>query len=152
VTIVAMLGLAGALLVLSGAPVHSDYVGHMLPALLLFGPAFGAAITAYSIITLSGVAPSDAGLASGLNNTFESIFGAVGTAIMGSVAATQTHSLLHTGTASLPALNDGFKLAFATAIAFPALALLASIALGRDRSPASLATLEPAKALEITAR
>lgn len=147
VTTVAMLGLAGGLVLLSGVGVHSDYLGRILPALLLFGPAFGAAITSYSVATLSGVAPSDAGLASGLNNTFECIFGALGTAIMASVAATKTASLLHQGTAALPALNRGFTLAFVVAIVFPALALLASLALRRDQAPKT----EPLPAIESVA-
>jgi predicted MFS family arabinose efflux permease len=54
----------------------------MLPALLVFGPAFGAALTSNSIATLSGVSRDDAGLASGLNNTFGSTSGALGTAIV----------------------------------------------------------------------
>lgn len=80
------------------------------------------------IATLSGVHPCDAGLASGLKNTFECIFGA----LMASVAVTHTTGLLHSGASALPALNDGFKLAFAVAVAvaFPAIGLLASIMLG----------------------
>ena len=47
------------------------------------------------------------------------------------VPVTHTTSLLHHGSASPPALNDGLRLAFAIAIAFPALGLLASLRLGR---------------------
>jgi EmrB/QacA subfamily drug resistance transporter len=151
VAIVAMAGLAGGFVLLSGLPVHSDYLGQMLPALLVFGLGLGAAATSFSIATLAGVHPSDAGLASGLNNTFESIFGALGTAIMASVAVTHTNSLLHAGSAALPALNDGFRLAFAIAIAFPALGLLASIALRPAKRPAKTALLEPTTALETRA-
>jgi sugar phosphate permease len=100
----------------------------------VFGLSLGAAASSCSIATLSGVHPCDAGLASGLNNTFECIFGALGTALMVSVAVTHTTGLLHSGASALPALNDGFKLAFAfavaVAIAFPAIGLLASIMLG----------------------
>jgi MFS family permease len=151
VTMIAMVGLAAGLVILSGVPLHNDYTDHMLPALLLFGPAFGAAITSYSVTTLSGVAPGDAGLASGLNNTFECIFGALGTAIMGSVAATKTASLLHGGTPPLSALNGGFSLAFLVAIVFPALALLASLALRRDETaePEPFSALESAAALHM---
>jgi EmrB/QacA subfamily drug resistance transporter len=144
VTIVATVGLAIGLLLLSGLPLHGDYLGRMLPALLVFGPALGAAASSYSITTLAGVHPNDAGLASALNNTFESIFGALGTAIMASVALTHTNTLLRDGAAPLPALNSGFKLAFMIAIAFPALALLASTTLHRTTPRAALAPIEPA--------
>jgi hypothetical protein len=121
----------------------------MLPALLVFGPAFGAAVTSYSIATLSGVSPDDAGLASGLNNTFESTFGALGTAIMASVAATHTGALLAGGTAPLSALNDGFQLAFVVAIAFPACGLLASSMIRRGVRPVELRAPEAAVELEM---
>ena len=129
-------------------PVDGGYVSHLLPALVIFGPALGAAATSYSIATLSGVHPNDAGLASGLNNTFECICGALGTAIMASVAVTHTTGALSAGTAPLPALNDGFQLAFAIAIAFPAAGLLASIALRPARRAARTTLLAPATALE----
>jgi EmrB/QacA subfamily drug resistance transporter len=151
VAIGAMGALAGGFLLLSGLPVHSDYLGHMLPALVVFGAGLGAAATSFSIATLAGVDHSDAGLASGLNNTFEAIFGALGTAIMASVAFTHTNGLLDAGSATLPALNEGFQLAFAIAIAFPALGLLASIALrpAPHRAPSPL--LAPTAALETSA-
>jgi EmrB/QacA subfamily drug resistance transporter len=151
VTAIAMAGLASGLGLLSGLPVHSDYLGHLVPALLVFGPAYGAAASAYSIATLSGVQPGDAGLASGLNNTFECIFGAIGTAVMASIAVTHTTTLLHRGTAALPALNDGFQLAFALAIVFPALGLIASVMLGPAKRRARMGPRERATGLETQA-
>ena len=151
VAIAAMVALTGGFVLLSRLPVHSDYVGHMLPALVVFGAGLGAAATSFSIATLAGVHPSDAGLASGLNNTFEAIFGALGTAIMASVAVTHTNGLIESGTAPLQALNDGFGLVFAIAIAFPALGLLASIALRPAEHRGRAARRVPAIALETAA-
>jgi EmrB/QacA subfamily drug resistance transporter len=151
VAIVAMVGLAAGFLLLAGLTVHGDYLGQMLPALVVFGLGLGAAASSFSIATLSGVDPSDAGLASGLNNTFECTFGAVGTALMASVAVTHTTSLLHAGSAALPALNSGFALAFATAIAFPAFGLLASIMLTRPAAPERTAPPAPAPATDARA-
>jgi hypothetical protein len=107
----------------------------MLPALIVFGLSLGAVASSCSIATLSGVHPCDAGLASGLNNTFECIFGALGTALMASVAVTHTTGLMHSGASALPALNDGFKLAFG---------LLASIMLGPATARDTATQLEPA--------
>jgi hypothetical protein len=112
---------------------------------LCSAPTLRAAATSFSIATLSGVHPNDAGLASGLNNTFECICGALGTAIMASVAVTHTSGARNAGAAPLPALNDGFQLAFAIAIAFPAAGRLASVMVRRSRvAPAEIVAVEPA--------
>jgi EmrB/QacA subfamily drug resistance transporter len=146
VTIFAALGLIGGFVLLSGVGIHGDYVGRLLPAFALFGLALGAGATSFSIATLSGVHPNDAGLASGLNNTFEAIFGALGTAVLASIALTRTGDLVHAGNAPLNALDSGFQLGFGLAIAFPVLSLLAALALGRVSRPAlsTVPTPEPA--------
>jgi predicted MFS family arabinose efflux permease len=133
VAIAGLIGLAAAFLLLRRMPVHGSYLADLLPPLLVFGPALGFAFTSFGIATLEGVARGDAGLASGLNNTFENVGGALGTAVMGTVAASRTSDLLHGGSAQLSALNGGFQLAFAIAIAFPALGLLASMLIRRAR-------------------
>jgi EmrB/QacA subfamily drug resistance transporter len=146
VTIFAALGLIGGFVLLSGVGIHGDYLGRLFPAFALFGLALGAGATAFSIATLSGVHPNDAGLASGLNNTFESIFGALGTAVLASIALTRTNDLVHAGSAPLRALDSGFQLGFGLAIAFPVLSLFAALALSRVRRPAlgTVPTPEPA--------
>jgi EmrB/QacA subfamily drug resistance transporter len=146
VTIFAALGLIGGFVLLSGVGIQSDYLGRLLPAFALFGLALGAGATAFSIATLSGVHPNDAGLASGLNNTFESICGALGTAVLASIALTRTNDLVHAGTTPLHALDSGFQLGFGLAIAFPVLSLVAALALGRVGRPAlgKVPTPEPA--------
>jgi EmrB/QacA subfamily drug resistance transporter len=129
---------------LAGVSVDGSYTADMLPALLVFGPPLGAAFAAYSIATLQRVGERDAGLASGLNNTFEQIGGAFGTAVLATVASTHTEGLLHAHVAFKPALNDGFRTAFAVGIAFPLLGLVASVFLrGRRRRVARAGALEP---------
>src|SRR4051812_26680250 len=127
---------------LTGVSVHGSYTADMLPALLVFGPPLGAAFTAYSIATLQRVRESDAGLASGLNNTFEQIGGAFGTAVLATVAATHTGDLLHGNVPLRPALNEGFRTAFTVGIAFPVLGLLASAFLAGRRRRARVASLQ----------
>jgi predicted MFS family arabinose efflux permease len=139
-----MTGLAIGFVLLQRMPVHGHYLWDLLPPLLLFGAALGFAFTSFSIATLEGVAGEDAGLASGLNNTFENVGGALGTAIMGTVAATRTGDLLHTGAGQLFALNGGFQLAFAVAITFPLLGLMASFFIRRARAPVTITPLERA--------
>jgi EmrB/QacA subfamily drug resistance transporter len=143
-SVIGLTGLAIGFVLLQRMPVDGSYVADLLPPLLVFGPSLGFAFTSFSIATLEGVAGKDAGLASGLNNTFENVGGALGTAVMGSVAATRTGELLHTGAGPLSALNDGFQLAFAVAIAFPILGLVASAFIRRAHAPVTITAPERA--------
>ena len=145
-----MFGLAAGFVLLTGVSVGGSYSADMLPALLVFGPPLGAAFSAYSIATLQGVRERDAGLASGLNNTFEQIGGAFGTAVLATVASAHTHGLIGSGTAVRPALNEGFQLAFTVGIVLPLLGLVASafLARGRRRRAPSIQVLEPLPACD----
>jgi EmrB/QacA subfamily drug resistance transporter len=147
---VSMFGLAAGFVLLTGVSVGGSYSADMLPALLVFGPPLGAAFSAYSIATLQGVRERDAGLASGLNNTFEQIGGAFGTAVLATVASAHTNGLLGSGTAVRPALNEGFQLAFTVGIVLPLLGLVASafLARGRRRRAPSIQVLEPLPACD----
>jgi EmrB/QacA subfamily drug resistance transporter len=147
VSAVSMAFLVLGFVLLAGVSVDGSYTADMLPALLVFGPPLGAAFTAYSIATLQRVRERDAGLASGLNNTFEQIGGAFGTAVLATVASAHTHDLLRANVALEPALNDGFRAAFAVGIAFPVLGLVASVFItGRRRRSAHIGSLEPVAA------
>ena len=116
--------------------VDGSYLGDIFFGLLLFGPGLGAAYVAGSIASLAGVAEADAGLASGLNNSSFQIGGAVGVAILSTVAVSQAD-----GADPLTALTNGFQAAFATAIVFAAAGVAAAIALlGRMRLPAPAPT------------
>jgi EmrB/QacA subfamily drug resistance transporter len=142
VSAVSMVFLILGFVLLAGVSVHGSYAADMLPALLVFGPPLGAAFTAYSIATLQRVRERDAGLASGLNNTFEQIGGAFGTAVLATVAAAHTGDLLHGNVPLRPALNEGFQTAFTVGIAFPLLGLLASAFLAGRRRRARVASLQ----------
>jgi hypothetical protein len=82
------------------------------------------------------VAPSESGLASGVVNTSFMMGGALGLAILASLAAARTDALLASGTVSLVALNGGYGIAFAAGAVFAAAAALLSLALLRVRLPA----------------
>jgi EmrB/QacA subfamily drug resistance transporter len=111
-------------LLLTQVSVDGSYLGDIFFGLLIFGPGLGAGYVAGSIASLAGVAETEAGLASGLNNTSFQIGGAVGVAILSSVAISQAD-----GPQPLVELTDGFQTAFAAAIAFAAAGLLAAILL-----------------------
>jgi len=133
------------LLLFTRAPVHGRYLTDVLPGMLLLGTGFGLCFPSILTLALSGATERDAGLASGLNNTFEQIGGAFGTAVLATVASAHTAGLLKAHEALRPALNGGFRLAFTAGIAFPVLGLVASTFLvrGRRRRRASVTALEP---------
>jgi EmrB/QacA subfamily drug resistance transporter len=129
-------------LLLTQVSVDGSYLGDIFFGLLIFGPGLGAGYVAASIASLAGVAETEAGLASGLNNTSFQIGGAVGVAILSSVAISQAD-----GAEPLVALTNGFQSAFAVAIAFAAFGLLTAILLlGRLSGPAPAPTAEAAVA------
>ena len=149
VSAVGIAGLAVGFVLLARLPVHGSYAADLLPGFVLFGVPLGLAFTAYSVATLTGIASRDAGLASGLNNTFEQVGGAIGTALMATIATARTGDLLHAGAGHLFALDRGIQLAFATAIAFPVLGLIVSLFLLRQSRPA--VAIEPLRATAATA-
>jgi EmrB/QacA subfamily drug resistance transporter len=139
---VAVVGMAltglGSLL-LTQVSVGGSYLGDLLFALLILGPGIGAAYVAGSIASLTGVAETEAGLASGLNNASFQIGGAVGVAILSSVAVSGAN-----GANSLAALTNGYQSAFAVAIVVAALGLVAaSLLLGGRREPKAVVEAEP---------
>ncbi len=140
VAVVAMALTGLGSLLLTQVSVDGSYLGDLFFALLVLGPGIGAAYVAGSIASLTGVAETEAGPASGLNNASFQIGGAVGVAILSSVAVSGTH-----GASSLTALTDGYQAAFAAAIAIAALGMVAAgLLLGRRREPVAVA--EPAVA------
>jgi EmrB/QacA subfamily drug resistance transporter len=116
-------------LLLGQVSAGGSYLGDLFLGMLVFGPGLGAAFVAASIATVSGVDEADAGLASGLNNASFQIGGALGVAILSSVAIANTE-----GSDPLVALTAGFQSAFTAAIAFAAFGILAgAILLGTTR-------------------
>jgi hypothetical protein len=85
-----------------------------------------------SIAALAGVAPHEAGLASGLINTSQQIGGALGVAIASTVAFTHMRTLLSTGHDPASAQVSGFSLGFWVIAAFAAVAVVGCLALVRS--------------------
>jgi EmrB/QacA subfamily drug resistance transporter len=132
IVMVSMILTAVGCLLLTQVSVSGSYLGDIFFGLLIFGPGLGAGYVAGSIASLAGVAEAEAGLASGLNNASFQIGGAVGVAILSTVAVSEAD-----GAEPLAALTNGFQSAFAAAIVFAALGLLvAALLLGKLRGPA----------------
>jgi EmrB/QacA subfamily drug resistance transporter len=140
VAVVAMALTGLGSLVLTQVSVGGSYFGDLFFALLLLGPGIGAAYVAGSIASLTGVAETEAGLASGLNNASFQIGGAIGVAILSSVAMSGAD-----GAPSLTTLTDGYQSAFAAAIVIAALGMVAAgLLLGSRRKSGAVAQAEPA--------
>lgn len=113
------LGLAAAGLALfAAAPVDGSFILHVMPGMLLLGLGAGMALNPMLLAAMSDVEPGDAGLASGVVNTAFMMGGALGLAVLASLAAGRTAGLQGAGAAQAAALTGGYQLAFAVGALF----------------------------------
>jgi MFS family permease len=116
--------------------VDGSYATDVLPSLLLTSLGMGAVFMPLTLIATTGLEDDDQGLASGLFNTSQQIGGALGLAILSTLAASRT---AHLGGSTDPqALVAGFHWAFAGGALFVAAALVALVALLRKRHVARI--------------
>jgi len=119
------------LLYFTQVSVGGSYVTDLLPGFLIIGAGLGFSFVPISIAALAGVAPSEAGLASGLFNTSQQIGGALGIAALSTVATSTTSDAVSTGTALPTALTDGFESAFIWGAVVAALGIVVALVLIR---------------------
>ena len=111
--------LAGiGLLLFARAPVDGNFAVDVLPSMILLGIGAGMAFNPVLLAAMSDVAPSESGLASGVVNTSFMMGGALGLAVLASLAASRTDSLLASGDAPLAALTGGYHAAFLVGAVF----------------------------------
>lgn len=103
---------AAGLALFSRAPTSGNFVRDLLPAMVLMGLGAGVAFNPLLMAAMSDVAPEESGLASGMVNTSFMMGGALGLAILASLAAARTDGLVATGTDAATALNSGYHLVF----------------------------------------
>jgi EmrB/QacA subfamily drug resistance transporter len=132
--------LMGVLGLLTRVPVHADYVTDLLPVMLL-AAGFGLALPALTTLGMSGAGDDDAGLASGLFNTTQQIGMAAGVAVLSTLAASRSDSLLEQSRSPAEALTGGYHLAFTvgTGLLVAAFAVAFTVLRqpGRERDAAS---------------
>jgi EmrB/QacA subfamily drug resistance transporter len=112
-------------------PVAGHYPLDLMPAFIATGIGIAFGFVPVSIVGLAGIAPKDAGLASGLVNTTQQIGGAVGTALVTTAATTKVPGIF-SGTATPEELVTGAHAAFAVGVIVAALGAIASIAFIRN--------------------
>ncbi len=127
VAAVGMVLTAVGMLLFARMPVGGSYVPDVLPGMIVASLGLGAVFMPLTLIATTGLKNEDQGLASGLFNTSQQIGGALGLAILSTVAAGQTHG------GSKAALAHGFHYAFAGAAIFVIAALVVLLALLRKR-------------------
>jgi EmrB/QacA subfamily drug resistance transporter len=130
--LVAGLVSAGAgLLLFARAPVDGNWVVDVLPVMLLLGTGAGLAFPALMTLAMSGATQSDAGLASGLVNTTVQVGGAIGLAVLATLATERTDALLADGVSTASALNSGYHLAYLIGAVLIGLAVVAAVVILR---------------------
>ncbi|HEY3259659.1 MAG TPA: MFS transporter [Pseudonocardiaceae bacterium] len=128
---------AVGLVLFARAPVGGTFAIDVLPSMLLLGVGAGMALNPVLLAAIGDVDESEAGLASGAVNTSFMLGGALGLAILASLAASRTDGLLASGAGTVVALNSGYHVAFLVGAAFAAAGALLGAALLRTRTPAA---------------
>jgi predicted MFS family arabinose efflux permease len=140
---------AGGLIYFAQISPHGTYLGTLLPGFLLAGVGLGLSFVPVTIGAMSGVAHEEAGVASGLITTTQQIGGALGVAVLSTIAISATTRFIgthgHGAAATTNALNHGFSVAFWFGAAFAGIGcLIAIIGMTGARVSGAVATWEPA--------
>ncbi len=133
ILIIGQLFIAAGLLWFSAVSASGSYVSDVLGPSMLAAVGLGLSFVPVTIAALTGTAPREAGLASGLINTSQQVGGALGLAILATVANSLSNSELHAGTHPAVALTDGFGRAFTVGAGFAVLGAILSTILISSR-------------------
>jgi EmrB/QacA subfamily drug resistance transporter len=130
------------------APADGSFVADVLPGMIVMGIGGGITFNPLLLAAMGDVAPTESGLASGIVNTAFMLGGAVGLAVLVSVADSRTESLRDSGDGLLAALTAGYNAAFLAAAAFAVAGALGALLLRRVAAPGqeTMPEAEPAAA------
>lgn len=121
---VGMLLVTTGLALFARAPVDGSFVSDVLPSMILLGLGAGMALNPLLLAAMDDVGPNDSGLASGIVNTAFMMGGALGLAILASLASARTSALLAADQLPLVALTGGYQIAFIVGAVFAGAAVL----------------------------
>jgi EmrB/QacA subfamily drug resistance transporter len=132
------------------APVDGEFTLHVLPGMVLLGLGVGLAFNPVLLAAMSDVDQSESGLASGVVNTAFMMGGALGLAVLASLAAAVTEGAIATGADAPAALTAGYQAAFIAGALIAALAAtLAAVLLRGVKAPTPEAPMNEAAAADI---
>jgi len=123
---------AVGLVLFARAPVGGSFLVDVLPSMILLGFGAGMAFNPVLLAAMSDVEQSESGLASGIVNTAFMMGGALGLAVLASIAASRTDRLRASGDSPLAALTGGYHVAFLVGALFAAAAAVVGAALLRS--------------------
>jgi EmrB/QacA subfamily drug resistance transporter len=127
--------ITAGLALLGRVPAGGSFVVDVLPAMLLIGVGFGAAMPALMGLGMSAATTTDAGVTSGMFSTSQQIGGALGLSAIAALAAGRTDHLRTTGATEVEALTSGFRVAFFVSAGFALAALIAAALIFRKPAP-----------------
>jgi EmrB/QacA subfamily drug resistance transporter len=145
------------LTLLHSAGVHTAFFPTVFIAFFLMGLGIGSSFLPLLTIAMENVPMADAGLASGISNVAQQVAGALGLALLGTIASSHTSSLLASHVRQVPALVGGFQLAFLFGIASVlvgivlAIVLLGRVGKGREEVEPLLASIEEEEVVAVAA-
>jgi hypothetical protein len=138
-----MVAIGAGLLLFARTPVDATYVVDLLPPTVLIGLGAGLAFPSLMTLAMSGATPQDSGLASGLVNTSVQVGGAIGLAVLATLASERSDSALAQGESAASALNSGYHLAYLVGAALIGVALVVALRVFRTEPEAATETEAP---------
>ncbi len=134
--LVSLVAIGAGVLLFSLTPVDATYATQVMPATIFIGIGAGLGFPSLMGLAMSGATPSDSGLASGLINTSVQVGGAIGLAVLATLASERTATLRAGGDSAEAALNGGFHLAYLVGAALVGVAIVVALSVLRSGSPA----------------
>ncbi len=135
------------LLWLSQVPEDGVYLSDLVAPMVICAVGLGFAFVPVTIAAVSGVSKDESGLASGLINTSQQVGGALGLAVLGTIAASKTTDLMTIAGGSQAALKgaltEGFQLAFLVGAGFAILGIIATLVLVRAEDSKKIVGVDP---------
>jgi predicted MFS family arabinose efflux permease len=149
VLIAGMVMVTVGLLWFTQLPSDGVYLKNIIAPMIIAAAGLGFAFVPVTIAAVSGISADDSGLASGLINTSQQIGGALGLAVLATIANTRTQDLVEAAQgnpAALPgALTDGFNVAFLAGAGFAILGIVAALVMIRSSDSKALVGADPDK-------
>jgi EmrB/QacA subfamily drug resistance transporter len=146
--ILSLVSIVAGLLLFTQTPVAATYLTDILPPMILVGFGAGLGFPAIMTLAMSSATPGDAGLASGLLNTSVQVGGAIGLAVLATLASSHTKGQLAGGATNGAALTSGYHLAYLVgAIVITSGIALAALVLRSPALPAAPPPGEPSHAM-----
>jgi MFS family permease len=126
---------AVGVLLFARTPVDGTFLVDVLPAVVFMGLGAGLSFPSLMTLAMSGATQSDSGLASGLVNATVQVGGAIGLAVLATLASERTDGLRADGESLANALNSGYHVAYVVGALLVAAAFVVAVTVLRSEPP-----------------